>query len=316
MGSEINRRTFLAGSVLASAAARAAGAAPAAAAKPKAPAQPMPKGKIGKLPISRLLLGGNLLTHYTHSRDLKYVYKLTEHYNTDEKILETMALAEEHGIDTLSIHTVPRALAVMKKHRERGGKMKWIICPTAPLDKGLVAYGKQVLELVDMGTEAIYLWGVRGDALFAKPDVMAEAVKVAKDHGLASGVGCHDLRVVQACEKHGVPADFYIKTFHHHKYPSGPKPEELKRPYSENPGYWCKDPKETIDFMRTVEKPWIAFKVMAAGAIPPQNAFRYVFQNGADHVLAGMFDFEIAQDADIARKAVAAAVKRPRPWQS
>ena len=42
----------------------------------------MPRGKIGDLEISRLLLGGNLLTHYTHSRDLTYVYSLAKHYNT------------------------------------------------------------------------------------------------------------------------------------------------------------------------------------------------------------------------------------------
>ena len=35
---------------------------------------------------------------------------------------------------------------------------------------------------------------------------------------------------------------------------------------------------------------------MAAGAIPPADAFKYVFTNGADHSLVGMFDFEIAQD--------------------
>ena len=51
----------------------------------------------------------------------------------------------------------------------------------------------------------------------------------------------------------------------------------------------------------------------AAGAIPPANAFPYVFQNGADHVLAGMFDFEIAEDVAIANKALAAVKKRPRP---
>ena len=69
------------------------------------------------------------------------------------------------------------------------------------------------------------------------------------------------------------------------------------------------------DFMKTVEKPWIAFKVMAAGAIPPKNAFQYAFENGADHVLAGMFDFEIAEDASIV-KTVMANIKRTRPWRS
>ena len=147
-------------------------------------------------------------------------------------------------------------------------------------------------------------------------DLIAKAVEVAKNLGVPSGVGCHDLRVVAECEKNKVPADFYIKTFHHHEYPTAPKPEQLKGPTAEAPGYWCKDPQGTIDLMKTVEKPWIAFKVMAAGAIPPKDAFRYAFNNGADHILAGMFDFEIAEDVEIAKAAIAAAATRARPWRS
>jgi hypothetical protein len=66
--------------------------------------------------------------------------------------------------------------------------------------------------------------------------------------------------------------------------------------------------------MKGVQKPWIAFKVMAVGAIPPEDAFRYAFQKGADFVLAGMFDFEIAQDTAIAKKVFAEIEARPRPW--
>ncbi|MCX7424986.1 MAG: hypothetical protein NTW96_05080 [Planctomycetia bacterium] len=78
---------------------------------------------------------------------------------------------------------------------------------------------------------------------------------------------------------------------------------------------WCADPEETAEFMKGVEKPWIAFKVMAAGAIPPQDAFRYVFENGADFSLAGMFDFEIAEDVRIASEILAGLPKRARPWR-
>ena len=328
--SEMNRRAFLKGSLLTSAAgafglqaggrvlAQGPGDKPAGQANPPAPKDGLPTGKIGKLSVSRLLLGGNLLTHYTHSRDLQYVYALAEHYNTEAKILETLALAETHGINTLSIHTVPWALDILKKHRkERGGKMQWIICPTAPVKDDMSAYSEQVARLMDDGTEAIYLWGVHGDALIAqgRVDLIAEAVSIARDRGLPSGVGAHDLRVIQACETQGVAADFYIKTFHHHRYPSAPKPGDIKGPYNEVPGYWCSDPQATADFMKGVAKPWIAFKVMAAGAIPPADAFAYAFANGADHVLAGMFDFEIAEDAKIARAAIDGA-KRSRPWRS
>jgi len=111
-----------------------------------------------------------------------------------------------------------------------------------------------------------------------------------------------------------VQADFYIKTFHHHSYPTAPKPDEIQGAYNEFPGYWCANPQETADVMKSVKKPWIAFKTMAAGAIPPKNAFRYAFKNGADFVLAGMFDFEIAEDTEHAREAIAGAAGRDRPW--
>ena len=53
---------------------------------------------------------------------------------------------------------------------------------------------------------------------------------------------------------------------------------------------------ETIDFMKTVTKPWIAFKVLAAGAIMPQQGFTYAFKNGADFIAVGMLDFQVRGD--------------------
>jgi hypothetical protein len=273
---------------------------------PPAPKDLLPKGKIGKLEVSRLLLGGNLLTHFTHSRDLRYVYNLARHYNTKEKVLETMALAEANGINTVVLQGIT---PVLKEHREKhGGKIQCIYGPCTPVDDGLVKYGQAVQEVIDAGVDAIYFWGVHADALVSqgKTDVIAKAVDIAKAHGVPSGVAAHNLDVIVACEKNKIRADFYIKTFHHHNYPSA------KLNYD---SMWCTNPKETAELMKAVEKPWIAFKVMAAGAIPPQDAFRYVFESGADFVLAGMFDFEIVEDARIARETLASLPQRARPWR-
>ena len=56
--------------------------------------------------------------------------------------------------------------------------------------------------------------------------------------------------------------------------------------------------------MKTVAKPWVAFKVMAAGAIPAQVGINHAFQHGADFVIAGMFDFQLAADVEIVVKAL------------
>lgn len=315
---DLSRRSFVKGTLLTSS-ALALGLDARGEEAPASNATPaLPKARLGKLEVSRLILGGNLLTHFTHSRDLRYVTSLATHYNTDEKILETLAAAEANGINTVSMHNPPHSISLLRRYRkERGGKIQWIICPTAPVQEDMAQYRQQVEELVHDGCEAIYLWGVHADSLVAegKMDLVAKAVALPKEYGAASGVGAHALDVIKACEKEGVNADFYIKTFHHHNYETGPKPEQITKPYNEFPGYWCSNPTETAEFMKTVDKPWIAFKTMAAGAIPPQNAFRYAFLHGADFLLAGMFDYEIADDVRYAKEAFDRTRDRARPWK-
>ena len=71
-----------------------------------------------------------------------------------------------------------------------------------------------------------------------------------------------------------------------------------------------------IDFMQTVEKPWIAFKVLAAGAIHPRQGFPFAFKGGADFICVGMYDFQIVEDVNICLDALAASARRQRPWRA
>jgi hypothetical protein len=275
----------------------------------------VPKAKIKNVEVSRLLIGGNIFVNAAHSRDLRYVEDLAARYNTEEKVYETLRLAEQHGINTYTMHTPPRYRHMIKRYRnELGGKIQWLLAPSPPTED-IAQYRQMVREWVDLGAEMIYLAGGMAEMLYnaGKWDVIAGAVDAAKECGVPSGVGAHDLRIVMECESRNIEPDFYVKTLHSHNYPSAPRPDEIKGPYQEVPGYWCADPSETIRVMGQVQKPWIAFKVMAAGAIPPKEAFRYAFESGADFVLAGMFDWQVAEDVAVANE-VLASVKRERPW--
>lgn len=74
------------------------------------------------------------------------------------------------------------------------------------------------------------------------------------------------------------------------------------------------DPEETIRFMATLKEPWIAFKVLAAGAIAPEEGLKYAFSSGADFVCLGMYDFQVVEDVNITLDTLQGIAERGRPW--
>lgn len=318
-----SRRSFLATSM---AAAAVAGAIPAAAAPaPEAPVAPpqtkMAYGTIGKAKISRLMLGGNLISGYMHARDLKYVNRLFRAYVTEEKMMETMTLAEQCGINTVFETGAKWVQMYNDRHKGHMQFLPHIKVHAEQTDQELKDHIK---AQVDSGAVALYVWGVAADQLVAadKVHLIARAVEWAKKYDLPVGVGGHSLLVPMACEKNKVPCDFYVKTLHNDNYPSA-TPKELRKEFiwiSGGKGWydnmWCINPEETIAFMRTVEKPWIAFKVLAAGAFMPHDGFQFALKNGADFMAVGMFDFQVKENAALAARLVRENQSRQRPWRA
>ncbi len=290
-------------------------AEPALAVPATAPKGTVPVGTIGKVKISRLLCGGNLISGYAHSRDLIYVSEVLRHYFSDEKILETWALSEQYGINTMVLHPADkRAAALYDKYRSRGGKIQYL-AQIGPTKDDLKTDVKQAK---DAGAVGAFLLGNLSDAWTREGDVklIGELLANIKDAGLIAGVAGHELRTVKAVEKAGLAPDFYMKTLHDTSYWSKRRPDQMKEVidnYSVD-NYWCMDPKETIGYMSELKRPWIAYKVLAAGAITPRAGFQYAFDNGADFIAVGMFDFQIAEDVAIVNEVLKKCQNREREW--
>ncbi|MGL6194410.1 MAG: hypothetical protein ACRC2T_06260 [Thermoguttaceae bacterium] len=243
-----------------------------------------PKRKIGKLNLSRMILGGNLFGGWAHARDLLYVSDLVTAYNTPEKIHATFQLAQACGINAFLSHY--SHYEMIKRYWDAGGDMHFFADCRSP---------EETRISMEQGASACYINGEKTDELVAaeKFDVLEAHLEQVRKEGVVAGLGAHRLSTVQKATEKGFKPDFWMKTFHHNDYWSA-------KPKTEHDNIFCREPVETAEFMKTLGIPWIAFKTLAAGAIHPQVGFKYAYDAGADFLCVGMYDFQIVDDVNIA----------------
>ena len=283
----------------------------------------LPVGKLGNLTISRMVMGCNLIGGWAHARDLIYSNTLFKAYNNERKIIETLYLSEQAGINT--VFMVTQYYPTFNKYKNIYNSKMQSICQAMLPDKDFFS---NINEAIKSHPDAIYVQGGEGDryANAGKFDMIKKAVDYIKQNGFPAGVGAHSLETIKSCEREGINADFYVKTFHHDKYWSA-HPIENREEYSvigpASPDHnrfhenmWDLFPLRTIEYMKEVNKPWFAFKVLAAGAIEPKDGFRYAFENGADFICVGMFDFQVIDNVNTATEILGSLRNRERKWFS
>lgn len=263
----------------------------------------IPTGHIGDLELSRVILGGNLVGGWAHARDLIYVDKLVKSYHTKDKIFETFLLAEKCGINCFL--TNPVLSRIIGEYWKRSiGNIKFI---SDCAYRGDVISG--IKMSIDNGANSCYVQGAIADKLVQEGNVelIAQSLELIRKNDLPAGIGAHRLETVKSCVDFGLEPDYWMKTVHPIDYWSA-------QPKQEHDNIWCTNPEETIKYMENLKQPWIAFKILAAGAIHPKIGFQYAFKNGADFICVGMYDFQIVDDVNMALEALANSVERNRNW--
>jgi uncharacterized membrane protein YphA (DoxX/SURF4 family) len=284
----------------------------------------LPRGKIADLEIGRLIMGNNLVTGVAHARDLHYARQLVRQYNTEEKLFETFSIADQAGINmtTMGLGSF-RCFDRYKKIT--GSKMMTNFQINVDL-KGndRLSFFKQAM---DYGATMMYVHGSSGDSLTenGQLDLIREAVEYVQSQGYPAGIGGHSIQVVIACEKAGIKPDYYFKSMHQDNYWSA-HPREFRQEFEvagKSPDHnhshdniWDIFPEQTVEVISKVNVPVIGFKVLAAGAITPEDGFRYAFESGADFICVGMFDYQVVEDVNLVTEILNSDLNRSRPWYS
>jgi len=237
----------------------------------------VPKGKLRKYEVSRLIIGGNPFSGFAHAGDLIYVGKLFQTYLTHEKIVETLALCEENGINTFIGRADDNVVEFLSKYEKAYGKpIQWIA------QSGYEPAYDNFKLAIDSGAIGCFVQGGIADSMVngGKVHLLCEYMSFIKEEGVLCGIGGHNPLAIRSAEEAGADADFYFLTIN-------------------NVGYACEDPKLAGEVMSSIDKPFIGFKVLGAGRAKPEDGFKLAFESGADFIAVGMFDFQVKENVGI-----------------
>ena len=254
--------------------------------------EPLPKIKIGDHEVSRLIVGGNPFSGNSHQS--AQISREMRDYYTTEKIKETLRECEKCGINTIQARGDNHIMRMLSEYWNEGGKLQWI-AQTASERASIPA---NIGQIVSYGAIACYHHGSKTDALFreGKIDSVKDMLAVIKDKGMPAGLGTHDPEVIRYAEDNRFDADFYMMAFYNLS----------KRGEVYLPG----DREAACEVIRQVNKPVLAFKIMAAGRNAPREAFKYAYENikPIDAVVVGIFTKyhpnQVQEDVELTRESM------------
>ena len=260
MDGDTTRRGFLGESARIGAAAAALRAADAVGQEKPGDgprARPMPTIKLGKLEVSRLILGSNPFFGFSHGNPQASGDQMRAYY-TPERMMAVMDAAAEHGITAVWTPSYDRWIRLWKQYRDKGGKLPiWIGQPDS--------YGQMkehIAACAKNGAKAVCIQGeCAGRAIrAAKYGLVREWLEHIKSFGLPAGLASHRPEELLAAEEQRLPAEFYHLT--------------VGIPDS----YRQADRDKALATIKKLDKPVVAFKTLGAGRFPPKDAFPYILR--------------------------------------
>jgi hypothetical protein len=277
---------------------------------PGASAGLLPTIPLGKYQVTRLITGWNPIGGHSHQTLNASLHMLE--YFTPERTLEFILQCEAAGINTWQLDHTEKSVAVVRKLREKGSKIQ-IIC----LHSETPGHASLKTAAADLGAIAFVHHGRVAYNYFrsGKSAIVRDYVKKVHDLGLLAGVSIQDPDDLKRIAAEGWENEFFMTSFHNLSRPAAEQ-EKLFGTVACGEPFFETDPPAMTAVMRQVEKPCLAYKILAAGrrSLSPRSVkagvekgFKYAFAKikPTDAVIVGMFPVyrdELGESVALTRK--------------
>jgi hypothetical protein len=254
----------------------------------------LPKIRLGRHEVTRLILGSNPFNGYGHF-NLVLTHHMLEWF-TPENANRTLRMAEQNGINTWQFSHTERGLRDLDRYLDSGGKLQWLVLA----NRDDIENPAALAALARRGPIGILHHGSVTDERFRAGEKhrIREFVARVRDTGVLAGISTHNPRVIETAEEEAWGADFYMACL----YQVSRTPAEVEKmlgrraPLPPADLYFPDDPPRMFRAIRATPKPCLAFKILAAGRVtdtPEQidDAFRAAFAGikPQDAVIVGMW---------------------------
>jgi hypothetical protein len=215
----------------------------------------LPKITLGKLEVSRLILGSNPFFGFHHGNPHATAQQMRDYY-TDQRIMQVLDEAAQQGITAVWSPPYDNWIRLWKDYQQRGGKLKiWIGQPD-----DFEHMKEHITRCAENGSKAVAIQGESADRAIrgGNHELVREWLRHIKSFGLPAGMASHHPESLWKAEEHRLPAEWYHLTIG--------VPDTFHQ----------SDREKALETIAKLDKPVVAFKVLGAGRFMPNDAFPYV----------------------------------------
>jgi hypothetical protein len=305
-GSSTTRREFL---HQAAGLAALSTAVPAAGAREDVKPDPLlPTVNLGRHSITRLIIGGNPIYGYSHFNKL-----LSQHqtdFHTPERVLTLLKRCDQAGLNCWQNSYAERTLQDLDRYRAAGGSMHWLCLGKPDWDQN----PDRIDDAAKRKPIGIAPHGSLADRLHreGKTGVLTDLLKRIRDQGVLVGLSAHNPALIDLAEEKGWSVDYYMCCLYYRTRSAEEYRKMLGDDLPLGEIYLPSDPPRMFKVVRSVKKPCLVYKVLAAGRrignkAEVRECFKIALENikPTDALIVGMyqqFGDQVGENAALVRE--------------